>query len=298
MKIGDTFYRFHPAVNFIYFAFVTGFTVTLRHPICQIISLAGAAAYAAEGGGRSGALFSLKYSLPVILLTAVINPAFNHEGVTVLCYLPLGNPLTAESIVYGVVSGVMFASVLLWFYSFNRVFTTDKTVYLFGKVLPSLSLLVSMTVRFIPRFREQLDTVRETQKCLGVDTENGSLFFRLKNALRVFSVVVTWSLENSVETADSMKSRGFGLKGRTAFSVFSFTRRDRNVLFCTAVLGVFVLCGALSGGMYFRFYPSIRISAFSPTNVIIQAAFAVLCFIPVILNRKEKAEWKAVHSKM
>lgn len=298
MKQYDTFCRCHPAVSFIYFAFVIGFTVTFRHPVCQTASLVSAALYAAECEGRSGALFSLKYALPVILLTAIINPAFNHEGVTVLCYLPLGNPLTAESIFYGISSGVMFASVLLWFLNFNRVFTTDKTVYLFGRILPSLSLLISMTVRFVPRFRKQLDDVRESQKGFGVDTENGSPLTRMKNALRVFSVVVTWSLENSVETADSMKSRGFGLRGRTSFSVFTFTRRDRELLFIIAFLGLLVLCGAVSGAVYFRFYPSVRISAFSPINVIIQASYFLLCLVPVIMNRKERAEWNAVHSKM
>ena len=41
--------------------------------------------------------FQLCGLLPMLLLAAVVNPAFNHEGATLLTYLPSGNPLTLES---------------------------------------------------------------------------------------------------------------------------------------------------------------------------------------------------------
>ena len=298
MKQTDEFARYHPVVNLLYFVFVLGFSMVLRHPVYQGISLLCAAVYSLRCTGRKGLLFLLKYALPLIWLTALINPAFNHEGVTILCYLPLGNPLTLESILYGISAGVMFATVLLWFTGVNRVFTTDKCVYLFGRVLPSLSLLLSMTLRFIPRFHRQIETVKETQKCLGADTENGALFTRMKNALRVFSVVVTWSLENSIETADSMKSRGYGLGRRSAYSIYRFEERDKAVLGTILALGIPILCGAMAGGAAFRFYPSVRIAAYSPVNCLLQAAYFALCSIPVTLNWKEDAAWNATRSGM
>lgn len=298
MKQTDEFARYHPLVNLLYFTFVLGFSMVLRHPVYQGISLFCAAAYSIQCTGKKGWLFSLKYAVPLIVLTALINPAFNHEGITILRYLPLGNPLTLESILYGISSGVMLASVLLWFTGVNRVFTTDKCVYLFGRVLPSLSLLVSMTLRFIPRFHRQIETVKEAQKCLGIDTENGALFTRVKNALRVFSIVVTWSLENSIETADSMKSRGYGLGRRTAYSIYRLEERDKFGIGIILALGIPVLCGIVSGGAAFRFYPSIRIAAFSPVNCLLQAAYFALCGLPVILNRREDAAWNAMRSGM
>ncbi len=66
------------------------------------------------------------------------NPAFNHEGATILAYLPSGNPLTLEFIVYGLSAAVMMASVILWFSCYNAVMTSDKFVYLFGRVIPAL----------------------------------------------------------------------------------------------------------------------------------------------------------------
>ena len=37
-------------------------------------------------------------------------------------------------------------------------------MYLFGKVIPAFSLLLSMTLRFVPRFTEQIKRVAEAQQ--------------------------------------------------------------------------------------------------------------------------------------
>ncbi len=108
----DEFSYFHPVVNLVYFTLVLGFTVVLRHPASQLISLVCAVMYTATAQGAGAAVNTLKISLPVIILTAAINPVFNHQGVTMLCYLPGGNPLTLESILYGVSAGAVLAASL------------------------------------------------------------------------------------------------------------------------------------------------------------------------------------------
>ncbi|MGN1082717.1 MAG: energy-coupling factor transporter transmembrane component T, partial [Candidatus Avispirillum sp.] len=192
----DEFSFFHPLVSFVYFALVLGFTVVLRHPASQLVSLAAATVYAATAQGAGAVFSTLKISIPVILFTAAINPVFNHQGVTILCYLPWGNPLTLESILYGISAGAVLAASLLWFVNINRVFTSDKFVYLFGRIIPSLSLLLSMTLRFVPLFRKRLILVSESRKCVGRDISKGGIISRMKNAAAVFSITVTWSLEN------------------------------------------------------------------------------------------------------
>ena len=131
---------------------------------------------------------------------------------------------------YGAAAAVMLASVVLWFSSYNEVMTSDKFVYLFGRVIPALSLVLSMSLRFIPKFKAQMQTVSEAQACIGRDTKNGSVLRRVGNAVKIFSTLVTWSLENAIETADSMRSRGYGLPGRTAFSIYRFDDRDKAAL--------------------------------------------------------------------
>ena len=105
--------------------------------------------------------------LPMALMAALINPAFNHEGATLLAYLPSGNPLTLESIAYGFAAAAMLAAVVLWFSCYTAVMTSDKFVYLFGRVIPALSLVLSMTLRFVPKFKAQIQVVSEAQRCVG-----------------------------------------------------------------------------------------------------------------------------------
>ena len=171
----DRFTKYHPLVNFLYFALVIGFSMALNHPLAQGISFVCACLYAVQAGGKKAVLFTLKWCLPIMLLTAFMNPAFSHEGVTVLLYFPTGNPLTMESILYGMSSGVMIATVMLWFANFNRVMTSDKFIYLFGRIIPAMSLVLSMTLRFIPKFKAQMDAVVDAQRSIGRDISQGSL---------------------------------------------------------------------------------------------------------------------------
>lgn len=294
----DSFRSYHPLVNFLYFALVLGLSMTLDHPMAQGISLCCAAAYAVQCEGRKAVRFTLKFCLPMFLLTALVNPAFSHEGVTILCYLPTGNPLTLESILYGLSAGGMLVTVLLWFGSFNRVITSDKFIYLFGRIIPALSLVLSMTLRFVPKFKAQMHTVTEAQRSIGRDVSSGSLWRRTKTAITILSIMITWSLENAIETADSMKSRGYGLKGRTAFTVYRFDDRDRAamawLLFCAAYL----ISGSVANAFGFRYFPSIRYISLNAVTVSFQVVWFLLCFTPISLNLLEDRKWKALYSAM
>lgn len=294
---GGEFSRFHPLVNFTYFAFVLVFSMILNHPISQAVSLICAVACGISICGKKGVFFSLKYSLPVLLLTAIINPAFSHAGITILTYLPTGNPLTLESILYGVSSGCMLASVLCWFMCFNEVITSDKFIYLFGRIVPALSLLLSMTLRFIPKLKAQIETVSEAQKCIGRDVSQGSVFRRMRNAITILSIVITWSLENAIETADSMKSRGYGLKGRTAFSIYRFDERDKNILIWLVLCGLYVLCGTVTGAFDWRYFPSITGFPVTSFTVSFHAVYFMMCMTPVFINGMEEHRWKNIQSE-
>lgn len=144
----NEFKNYHPLVNFSYFAAVIGFSMFLLHPACLLASFSGSLSYALALKGRKALRNNLLYMLPMVIMAALINPAFNHEGVTILAYFPNGNPLTSESIAYGIAAAVMLVSVLNWFSCYNEIMTTDKFIYLFGRIMPSLSLVLAMTFRF------------------------------------------------------------------------------------------------------------------------------------------------------
>ena len=294
----DSFADFHPFNNFLYFALVIGFSLALNHPLAQGIALVCAMVYVISIDGKKSVLFLLKYCLPMVLLTAFINPAFNHEGTTILLYFSNGNPLTLESVLYGFSAGAMLVTLLLWFASFNRVMTSDKFIYLFGKVIPALSLVLSMSLRFVPKFKAQMSTVTEAQRSIGRDVSSGSLWSRTKTAILIFSIMITWALENAIETADSMKSRGYGLKGRSAFFIYRFDERDKYTCIWFSFCGAFLLVGTMLMAFGFRYFPNIRYAPLDMTTIPFYGVYFALCITPVILNWKEERKWKTLISEM
>ena len=162
MRSGFT--RLHPLVNLTFFVLVLAFAMFLSHPAVQLAGLVCAALFALRCTGR-GFGRRMAMLLPLMLLAAVVNPLVSHQGVTVLFRFPSGNACTLESVLYGISAAVRLGTAVLWFMGWNAVMTSDKFVYLFGRILPSLSLTLSMGLRFVPRL---LRRTRETADRLGV----------------------------------------------------------------------------------------------------------------------------------
>ena len=115
------------------------------------------------------------------------------------------------------------------------------------------------------------------------------MFFR--GGAAVLSIVVTWALENALDTADSRRSRGYGLPGRTAFSVYRFTRRDGAALACLLATGAMVIAGSLLGGTQFQFYPTLSGPLTAPFSLGVFAAFSLLCLFPLLTALWEDLKW-------
>ena len=293
----DTFGGFHPLVNLIYFTLVIGLAMFLMHPVSLLLSLSCASAYAVYLHGQKAWRVGLKFLLPLLLLTALLNPLFNHAGATILAYLPNGNPLTLESTLFGLATAVMLVTVIAWFACFNTVITSEKIVYLFGRIVPVFALILAMALRLVPRFREQIKVITNAQKCLGQDFSQGNLFQKMRQGLKILSILATWALENAIETADSMKGRGYGLSGRTAFAIFRFNRRDAWAIGYITFCATIVLGGAVTGAYQFRYFPTIRGQWSGHQAILVFCAQLALAIFPIIVNLKEDLLWKRIESK-
>ena len=293
----NEFKSYHPVVNFVYFTAVIGFTMFFMNPVFLAVSFCFGFLYSAMLGGGKTLRFNLTVLLPFAAVAAIVNALINHEGITIVCYLPSGNPLTLESVAYGTAAAVMLISVICCFSCFNNVITSDKLMFLLGKASPTLSLMFSMSLRFVPGFKTQLDEIEAAQR--GVFGSCGfGAFQKVKNSIKVFSILITKSLENAVETADSMKSRGYGLSGRTSYSNFCLSRRDKIALFIILALASYVFAGWICGGMYFRFFPSIKWANLTPYGISLAAAYLVLCGVPLIIEIWGALKWKKLKSKI
>ena len=160
------FEKCHPAVNFIYFATVIAGMITFQHPVFLLISFVCAFIYSIKRNGWKALIFNTVL-LPFIAAYAFYYSSYNHFGVTVLQQNMIGNNMTLESLVYGFVLGFVVAGVLIWFSCVYSVFTTDKVVYLFGKVSPRLSLFLAIILRMVPRIKKEAKKINTAQRGIG-----------------------------------------------------------------------------------------------------------------------------------
>jgi energy-coupling factor transport system permease protein len=332
----DTFSSYHPLVNFAYFGVVVGVTILMPHPVLLAVSFGAAMCYSIWLNGRKAVRFNLLFVLPVMVPAALVNPLFSHGGVTILEYFPDGNPLTLESIVYGVVTAVMVGSVIMWFSCYHAVMTSDKFVYLFGRVIPALSLVFSMALRLVPRYKTQIRRISAAQRGVGVlgggargvgfgsvsgrprgdglsDGVDGDgsgsavrrgsrrrvgLLRRVRSGLSILSAMVSWALENAIDSADSMKSRGYGLPGRTAYSDYRWEFRDRLALATVALASGIVFAAVAARVVHIKYFASIVVNPAEPVAFGCYAAFAVLCLLPLLLDLREEFQWRFSLSKI
>ena len=290
----NTFSSYHPAVLMLYFIAVLLVVMFTQNPVLLGAALLGGICFCTVLERPKNFLHNMAFYIPLFLMIAVTNPLFSHNGVTPLFFLN-GNPVTLEAILYGLDIAAMLVAVIYWFKCYNHIMTSEKILYLFGKAIPKLSLILSTALRFIPLFKAQIKKIHQAQKAMSLYTGDGYVD-KLRSAVRVFSAMLTWSLENAVDTGDSMKARGYGLKGRSHFGLFHFTARDGLLLGAAILLMAFVVLGLVLGDAAFYFYPRIVSLGAAPTAILTYIAFGLLTFLPFILEIVENIRWKALLS--
>lgn len=291
----EAFAGYHPAVNLAFFAAVIGMTMFIMHPVYLLISMLSGCAYLLYLQGGRGMARQVGYLLPVLLAMAVMNPMFNHEGMTILWYLPNDNPITLEAIAYGVAAAVMMGTSIVWFNCCNAVFTSDKIIYLFGRIIPAMSLLISMTLRFVPRFKNYLQNILRVQKAMyKAETPKE----KLQQALSAFSATVSWAMEQSIISADSMKSRGYGIAGRTAYSIYRFEKRDAAALLSLSALCIGAILPCLTGFTAWNYYPGLTGTLVGPIQILAYLCYGGACLLPLIIDLTEDRKWNSFRSKI
>lgn len=287
----DEFSRFHPLVNLIFYVAVLGLTMFQMQIGLIIISLICGGIYhffLKKTGG-------IKYLLTVIfvfVLSAVMNPLFSHKGATLLFYLFTGNPVTLESIIYGMAAAAIICAMLFWFSTFNVIMTEDKLLAGIGLVMPHVAMLLAMVFRFVPKFVRQGKAVIQANKALGIKT--AGVKNKIKFQADVFSITTTWALENSVDTADSMRARGYGTGKRTSYNNYRIQVRDVAIILWILMLSLAVGIEIAAGRAVTYYYPFIRIKA----DWIVYITYIILCMTPMIINIWETVRWHRLRLKI
>ncbi len=240
----------HPAVPAAYLVITLALVMCCMQPVLIALALVGGFAFACCAHGPAAALRSLRWQLPIILLVAVLNPLFSASGSTELFKLGL-RAVYLESICYGCAMGALFVASVLWFQAAATLVGMDKVMALAGNAAPVIALMVSMCMRLIPRF------VRQGRQVLDVQSV-ANLGGGVRARLRMSHVLMGWSLEDSLETADAMRARGWGsTRRRTTYTRYRFGTPDVVALALVLAFGAAVGALGMVATSQFSFFPQM-----------------------------------------
>lgn len=281
----DRFAKIHPVFHFVFFISVFVLSVTVRNPVFCTVSLVGAVAYIGISRGKE-VISCLKFVLAIIIIVGIFNMLFSGYGVTEL--FKIGHKrFTLEALVYGLNQGIMLGATVLWFDAFSHTVDSEKVVYLLS-FAPKTALIFSMVLGFIPRFKTKAYDIRQARIGLNGGVAEESISQRLKGSIRDFSALVTYSMESSIITSESMRSRGYNPSAVRA-SRYKFKARDIVLIAVCALIAGYVLYSEISKKTSFIFEPEI---SFLSVDYFAILLFALLCALPCVIDLTEVIKWK------
>jgi len=289
-----TMNEINPISAALYFVCTAALAMFCMHPAVILLSVIGSFAFRFAHNGRYDRTDAALLALFAVL--SLLNPLANHNGRTVL-FVINDSPITAEALFYGIVASAMLVSVVCWFRAFTKIMTSDKLLYLFGRLSPKLSLVLSMGLRYTSLLNKRMQSIRAAQTALGLYGDS-NIVDRVRGELRVLSILITWALENGIITADSMEARGYGTHRRTHFALFRFRAFDIAVLCAVLLLFILTALCIASGALDFEFYPSVRVGEVTPMTYCGLIAYFILVMLPTVLEVGVNLKWKYLRQRI
>ncbi len=142
----------------------------------------------------------------LVCLVLFLLPSFR---VTRLAVNFIGNQITLEALATGTTLGVRAASVLMWLSCMNAVISSDKVVYLFGRISPNCRCSFPFSLRAPSHGLRRTRKVHTAQKAIGRGINQGP---RSGGSAQPFPArLCPCHVDNGdmIETAASMKCRGY-----------------------------------------------------------------------------------------
>lgn len=286
------FEQLNPFAIAVYYLCVLGLIMFSMNPLLLLIALVTSIVSAVLSGAATKKAHL--FSAAVFLIAAVLNPLFVHKGATVLFYLN-DRPFTWEATFYGLTAAMMLVSALYRLRELSRTLSSDKVLYLFGRFSPKIALLLSMTLRYVALMKLRWRRIQDAQRALGL-YDDGNLIDAVRGRARVLSILITWTLEKGIVTAESMESRGYGIGRRTSYAVYRVHLADVIwMIICAALTAVTAVGVKLSTA---QFYPVTNMDLLNPWGAAGAAAFTLLSVMPLMMNVKEAIRWRRSLSKI
>jgi len=285
------FRGFHPYILLFYYI-VSGILIMYyNHPIFMIVALILLLFVSIiHDGGKA----LKKWAIPLIMMGtifAVLNPLLVSRGSHILFYI--GNrQITLESTMFGVTMALTLVAVILLFVSFNIILNNNKFLFIFSKILPRTAFLMMLAMRFVPLLKGRYEEISAVHRLRGLTVTQGSLKERAKNGMNMIQTLLTWSLEEAIQTADSMQARGYGSGKKTSYILYKMEKKDWFLAIFLGVLLIICLAGGWLGYGKIIIYPALGTLQFYPIDWIVLCCMVIVIALPLILEGIEWLQWK------
>ena len=318
----------HPAVYLLYYFIMVLFAFIFSDPYFVVTFLVLILILIALQGVSSELKNIMKLFIPLSILIMILDPLLNRTGAHKI-YLRQNFFITYEAIAYGILMSLALLIVILVFSSYNRSVSYQEMLYIFSKKLPIISMIIVMALRFIPLINSRAIEVQklnnlknngvefDNEDCddsnkmdldefnSNINTDYNSKFInRLKSNKRIAAIIkeaktlgkimgitVSWSLEESMFTAKSMKARGYNAAERTSYLSYKFGNADYAFLAIIIATVAIIIVGLLKGVGMINIYPSIDFSFSNLPFNIYYLAFIVFLLPLIYLELKERLLW-------
>ncbi|MCR5143724.1 MAG: energy-coupling factor transporter transmembrane protein EcfT [Lachnospiraceae bacterium] len=273
----------HPWMAFIYLLLALLLTMCTMNPMLIAISLVASISYEIHSIGLPKFVKYIPWLVLIFIITTIGNMFISHNGMHVLFYVN-DNRITLESGIYGGVFGLMFAAAFLWCDITQRIITGEKLTYMFGSFAPNVGLVISMTLHYIPVIKNRLQVVHNAQVGMGRGKKMGALA-RAKQWGKEFSIVISWSLENSIDTSNVMTAMGYGVERRSNYSNYRVKLVDFIFLICILAMAIPGFVVIASNGYKVYYYPSFGMMCELKDMLAFILCYFVYMIIPFIAER-------------
>lgn len=283
----------HPAVYVLYYFILIIFAFLYNDPYYLVSFLVCISVLIALQGISREFKNVIKFFIPMSILIIILNPLTSHVGTTPI-YIMGNFFITLEALVYGVLMSLSLLIILLVFSSYNRAVSYQEMLYLFSKRFPHISMVTIMALRFIPLLNYRLTEVNKISKFNSANTHpesNQSWMDKIKRTAHLLAVVVSWSLEESMLTAKSMKARGYGIKERTSYLSYKFRRTDYIFLSFIIITVLISVTGLMQGYGRIEVYPTLSFNVSENLVNLYYFTFLALLLPIIYLEFREKLTW-------
>lgn len=107
---------------------------------------------------------------------------------------------------------------------------------------------------------------------------------RVKNGMQLLQVLLICSLEDALQTADSMQARGFGVTKRTTYIRYRMERRDWYTLSYLSILFIIAIICSTYGGGKLIIYPKVESILFQQYDGMMFIVFTMFISLPIIME--------------